>query len=153
MWHFGWLPSTSPCVIWWHCHDPPTHRESRIIWIVPCIEKLPIYIQTCSQFNQDFTSSFCAGILSAKNYWAKLSEERSFEKNVCTKNLLVKCWWNWHLMVGVKLSEGHFWELSERWRREPDDVTRLMMAKIIFTFFWKKTFYRYSLQKLTSWFG
>ncbi len=47
---------------------------------------------TYSQFHQHFMSSFCANILSPKNYKAKLLVEKSCAKHFCTKRLHIKCW-------------------------------------------------------------
>ncbi len=52
---------------------------------------------TYRQFHKYFMSSFCANILSPKNYKAKLQVEKNCAKHNCTKKLGVKCWWNWDL--------------------------------------------------------
>ncbi len=51
------------------------------------------------QFHQHFMSSFCVKILSPRNYKPKLWAHKSGEKNFCTKKLVVKYWWNWHLVA------------------------------------------------------
>ena len=49
------------------------------------------------RFHQYFTSTFCANFLAPKNYKPKPYAQKSCSKDFCTKKLLIKCWWNWHL--------------------------------------------------------
>ncbi len=50
-----------------------------------------------SQFYQHFMSTFCTYILLSNNYKAKLLLEKICTKHFHTKkNVLMKCWWNWH---------------------------------------------------------
>ena len=60
------------------------------------------------QFHQHFTSSFCANILTPKNYRAKLLLEKSFEKHFCMKKPWLKCRWNWHLHLIRSHQKSHF---------------------------------------------
>jgi hypothetical protein len=52
----------------------------------------------CCQFHLHFRSSFCAYILSQKNYKAKLLVKKSQEKHFVQKAVQKNCWWNWHLL-------------------------------------------------------
>ncbi len=47
------------------------------------------------QFHQHFMSSFCAKILSPKNYKHKFQAHKSCAKNFGMQKLLIKYWWNW----------------------------------------------------------
>ncbi len=49
------------------------------------------------QFHQHFTCALFVDILLQKIYEAKTLLETSFAKHFRTKNLRVKCWWNWPL--------------------------------------------------------
>ncbi len=51
------------------------------------------------QFHQHFMSSFCANIFTPKNYKANISALLFLAPKFCTKNALVKRWWNWHLLT------------------------------------------------------
>jgi len=51
----------------------------------------------CSQYHQHLTCKFCTNSFVPKISKAKMWLEKSFAKQFCTKNVCVKCWWNWHL--------------------------------------------------------
>jgi len=54
-------------------------------------------LSICYQFHQCFTQTFCADILSAKNFKPKKLLCNFLRQNIA-KNVHVKCWWNWLLM-------------------------------------------------------
>ncbi len=43
---------------------------------------------------------------SPKKYKAKLKVQKSFAYNFRMKNLLIRCWWNWHLFDQSKVTFG-----------------------------------------------
>ena len=56
-------------------------------------------VTSWSQLHQHFTSTFCTNILAPKNYKAKLQAQKVFGARILAQKLLVKCWWNWHLVM------------------------------------------------------
>ncbi len=65
-------------------------------------KKLPVsfflFDKSYRQFHQHLTSSFCNNIFAAKKFKSKLWLDKSCPKHFHTKNLRVKCWWNWNLV-------------------------------------------------------
>ena len=51
-----------------------------------------------SQFQQHFMSSFFMPIFYCLNTHPNCKHSRHCTKHFCMKKLLVKCWWNWHLL-------------------------------------------------------
>ncbi len=52
-------------------------------------------LESCSQFHQHYTRAFFVRIFSQ----SQIITRKSCQSNVRTKNLYVKCWWNWHLVI------------------------------------------------------
>ncbi len=51
---------------------------------------------SCRQFHQHFTQEFFV-LTMVWQLFLRTYVEKSCWNDVCTKNLYVKCWWNWHL--------------------------------------------------------
>jgi len=49
-----------------------------------------LQVNTCSQFRQHFTSSFCADILLSKNFKAKMKVEKNILKTLSYKKVVCK---------------------------------------------------------------
>ena len=79
-------------------------------------------IDTLGQFHQPSTSSFCANILAPKNYKAKLQAQKFFGARLLVQKLLVKCWWNRHLV-------SCHWEVGDG-RDEVTDDDRLPLVQL-----------------------
>jgi len=47
----------------------------------------------------NFINIFCVRFLYESAFVAKTKLEKSSAKHFCTKNVRVKCWWNWHLLA------------------------------------------------------
>jgi len=58
------------------------------------LKQNPNFINTSSQFHQRFLRAFFGQIFGAKPNVTR-------ENNVRTKNLYVKCWWNWYPVIFV----------------------------------------------------
>ena len=48
-------------------------------------------LSNCCQFHQHFIGNFFTNLLFVKHNF-------KLRKTVCTKKLIVKCWWNWHIL-------------------------------------------------------
>ncbi len=50
------------------------------------------------QFHQHFRIAFVTIFLRQKKFKPKMSIQKSYARNFCTKMPPVKCWWNWQLV-------------------------------------------------------
>ena len=74
------------------------------------------------QFHQHLTSSFCADNLAPKIFCAGSLALWVFGARILAQKLLVKCWWNWHLVNNYKykqiLAIFGVVDLPLNWQRE-----------------------------------
>ncbi len=69
-------------------------------------------IDTFSQLHQNFTSSFCADILSTRITKSNCKNIKASKKHFHMKKLFVKCWWNWHLSTPSWLDRAKFFSFD-----------------------------------------